>query len=244
MPSKCVTLERSRATIRPFVTPKPPPQAAPAGAGARSPGPKKPGAPAAATRRSILSVDLGGLKEPLEARSAATGVKPSAWVREALQRALAGSGDASAVPADPRGVDAGRGPGVYRAWFDADQTAKLDLIVARTGRRSRIKALHALLDGVQLGAEASAVNVADAVQALARSNHELVAVGRNLNQVAKTLNAFPGKTTVADRMAIERVLATARGHLEVAARLVAELRPLVKSQADSEAQQSKRKVKA
>jgi hypothetical protein len=126
--------------------------------------------------------------------------------------------------------DTPRGPGVYRAWFDAQQTAKLDLIVARTGRRSRIKALHALLDGVPIGAPASAANLGQAVQALARSNHELVAVGRNLNQVARSLNAYPGRTTTAERMAIERVLAAVRSHLEEAARVVAELRPQLKTQ--------------
>jgi hypothetical protein len=126
--------------------------------------------------------------------------------------------------------DTPRGPGVYRAWFDAQQTGKLDLIVARTGRRSRIKALHALLDGVPIGAAASAANLGQAVQALARSNHELVAVGRNLNQVARSLNAYPGRTTTAERMAIERVLAAVRSHLEEAARVVAELRPQLKTQ--------------
>lgn len=191
------------------------------------------------TRTTLLTVELGALKAPVLARSAATGVRPSEWVRQALQRALEGPEEAAEVDGrvtgalvagdEPVGVVSGRGPGVYRAWFDAAQTAKLDLIVARTGRRSRVKALHALLDGVQLGAEASAANLGDAVQALARSNHELVAVGRNLNQVAKSLNAYPGKTTTADRMAIEVVLATLRGHLDDAARLVTELRPLVKT---------------
>lgn len=198
-------------------------------------------------RSTLLTVELGELKAQLQARSAADGVSPSAWVREAILGRLEAHAEASEAIAERRpqsatakpldgqapvaaqGVDSARGAGVYRAWFDAEQTAKLDVIVARTGRRSRIKALHALLDGVQVGAEASAGNLGDAVQALARSNHELVAIGRNLNQVAKSLNAYPGKTTVADRMAIERVLATLRGHLEDAARLVAELRPTVKT---------------
>lgn len=190
-----------------------------------------PGRPGRAVRRSTLNVDLGPLRAAVDAASRQAEVKPSAWVRQAVQRALDGSGEGFAMPAGKQETDPDRGEGVYRAWFDADQTTKLDLIVARTGRRSRIKALHALLDGVQVGAEASAANLADAVEALARSNHELVAVGRNLNQVAKSLNAFPGKTSVADRMAIERVLATTRGHLEVAARVVAELRPTVKTAA-------------
>ncbi len=216
-----------------FVTlPPPPPEspraAVPAGAGR------------IAKPRATLNVDLGPLREAVEARSAAAGVKASAWVRQALQEALARPQGAAvtdhepgvATPpaaAGPQGVDASRGPGVYRAWFDAEQTAKLDQVVARTGRRSRIKALHALLDGVQLEpAGASAVDLVSAVGALTRSNHELVAIGRNLNQLTKNLNAYPGKTTAADRSAIERVLAMTRGHVEQAARLVAELRPLVK----------------
>lgn len=205
------------------------------------PDPAAVAAKAPKTRSTLLTVELGALKAPVQARSAVEGVSPSEWVRQALLRALEGPQEPSsgevgrvgtpAVVDEPQGTDSSRGAGVYRAWFDAGQTAKLDLIVARTGRRSRIKALHALLDGVQLGAEASAANLGDAVEALARSNHELVAVGRNLNQVAKSLNAYPGKTTTADRMAIEVVLATLRGHLEEAARLVTELRPVVKTKA-------------
>lgn len=212
------------------------------------PPPSEPQDPAPAKRRgrspkprATLNVDLGALREAVEARSAAAGVKPSAWVRQALQEALArpqggaATGDDTGERGVPpladqaQGVDASRGKGVYRAWFDAEQTAKLDLVVARTGRRSRIKALHALLDGVQLEpAGASAVNLVAAVGALTRSNYEMVGIGRNLNQLAKNLNAYPGKTTAADRSAIERVLAMTRGHVEQAARLVAELRPLVK----------------
>lgn len=191
--------------------------------------------PPAKPRAGLLTVDLGALKPRLQARSAAAGMTASAWARDAVLRRLEDSGDGEAQRPDAdvnagAAADTPRAPGVYRAWFDAQQAAKLDLIVARTGRRSRIKALHALLDGVPIGAPASAANLAQAVQALARSNHELVAVGRNLNQVARSLNAYPGRTTTAERMAIERALATVRGHLEDAARVVAELRPQLKTQ--------------
>lgn len=114
-----------------------------------------------------------------------------------------------------------------------------------SGRRSRSAVLRALIENVQLGIpSASAASggasaaLADATQAVSRSNHELVAVGRNLNQVAKSLNAYPGKTTVADRMAIDQAVMAVQAHLPPASKLVAELLPLVRLKPAAEERQT------
>lgn len=184
--------------------------------------------------RKTLNIDLGPLRAAVEAAAAASASKPSAWIRSAIRSQLVGQCPSSFVPAYPfstTGTDPTRGPGVYRAWFDREQTAKLDALVAHSGRRSRRHVLHALLDGVQvapLGSGDGGTRLAEAVQILIRSNHELVAFGRNLNQIARSLQTHPGRTTAADRLALDDALKSLRTHAEAGARLAAELRPLVR----------------
>lgn len=191
--------------------------------------------------RNTLNVDLGALRGAVESAATVAALKPSAWIRAAVQAQLAASG-ATHVPMTAPGSGSpgcATSAGVYRAWFDAEQTAKLDALVARSGRRSRIQVLHALLDGVQLAPtssrpDGSGTDLAETVQVLSRSNHELVAFGRNLNQIARSLATHPGRTSAADRLALDQAGKTLRTHLEAAARLVAELRPLVRPRAPDE----------
>ncbi|HSW15715.1 MAG TPA: hypothetical protein VLJ86_00700 [Ramlibacter sp.] len=183
-----------------------------------------------ATRRATINVDLGVLKAAVEARSAAAGVKPSAWIRDAIQARLeAADGPSEAAGDAPIGV-----PGkVYRPDLDSRAVAKLDELRMSSGRRTRLGVLKALIDGVDLGVAKGAAapgvrNLSDAVQELIQSNHQLVAVGRNLNQVAKSLNLYPGRATTADRLVIERAVEVVGQHLEVASKLLAEVRPQVR----------------
>jgi hypothetical protein len=55
------------------------------------------------------------------------------------------------------------------------------------------------------------------------TNYELAGLGRNLNQVARSLNAYPGRTTAAEREAIAKAVAAVRAHLEVAANIIGSL---------------------
>lgn len=176
-------------------------------------------------RRAVLTIDLGStLRSALDERATAEGVRVSDVVRRAVQEHLAGGAEASAAGGE------GKLDGVYRPSLTARDAAKLDQLRARTGRRTRQGVLRALIDGIELapaGAGGSQ-HLGEAVQQLIRSNAELVAIGRNLNQVAHSLNLYPGKTTANDRQAIERTVATVYDHLEAAARLAAEIRPLVR----------------
>ena len=47
--------------------------------------------------------------------------------------------------------------------------------------------------------------------------------------MAKSLNAYPGKTSTAERMTIEQTVSAVSKHLDRAARLIAAVAPLVKS---------------
>lgn len=118
---------------------------------------------------------------------------------------------------------------VYRAWLDANLTAKLDRVTQQGGFRSRAAALRALLDGIEMSASAGA-STGEAIRALGSSNHHLVAIGRNINQIAKALHAAPGKTRSAERIALDEAVIAIHKHLELAAVLVGQLRPMLKSE--------------
>ena len=178
-------------------------------------------------RRAVLTVDLGStLRAAVAERATAEGLRVSDVVRQAVQEHIASGRE---LRADQRGdVEPTEGVGRYQPHLDAKYAAKLDELKLRTGRRTRHGVLRALIDGINLAPAGGSQNLGAAVQQLIRSNAELVAIGRNLNQVAHSLNLYPGKTTAADRQAIERTVGAVYDHLEAAARLAAEIRPLVR----------------
>ena len=73
----------------------------------------------------------------------------------------------------------------------------------------------------------------DAVEALGVSNHRLVAIGRNMNQIARALHVAGGKATTADVLAIDDAQRAIQKHLDLAAALVGELRPMFKSKGEA-----------
>ena len=144
---------------------------------------------------------------------------------------------ASALPAAPTPA-ADKAPAaapdptnVYRAWLDAPLTAKLDQVTKGGGFRTRAAALRGLIEGVNVGA-AGGVGLAEAVQALGFSNHHLVAIGRALSALAKDQPSADANASTPDRAALSTALHAIHQHLHLAAVLVGELRPMLKSQKD------------
>ncbi len=179
-------------------------------------------------RRVTTSVDLGELRARLVEVSAAAGLGPSTWIRELVRRELSADG----LPAVGRPAAAGpASEHVYRAWLDAELTAKLDLLTVRGGFRTRPATLRALLNGVNVG-DAN-VSLGDAVGALGESNHHLVAIGRNINQIAKAMHGGGGRATTADVLALDEALRAIHEHLDLAATLVGELRPMFKTKGEA-----------
>ena len=179
-------------------------------------------------RRLTTSVDLGELRARLVEVSAAAGLGPSTWIRELVRRELSTEGSAAITKPDAR-LPATEG--VYRAWLDAELTTKLDVLTERGGFKTRVATLRALLKGVNVGD--SDVCVGDAVEALGVSNHRLVAIGRNMNQIARALHGAGGKATTADVLAIDDAQRAIQKHLDLAAALVGELRPMFKSKGEA-----------
>jgi hypothetical protein len=187
-------------------------------------------------RRSLTSVDLGELRAAVHAASATAGVGPSTWLRDLVRRELAKT-QSAASPSLAIASNEDR-TAVYRAWLDAAATTKLDRITEAGGFRNRAAALKALLHGVNLSAtmgvatpsNASGPGIAEAVQALGESNHHLVSIARQLRDLARTIEgADQAKLTAAVGAELGQAVQQTRQHLKVAAVLVGELRPMLKT---------------
>lgn len=150
--------------------------------------------------RQILSVDVGPLRERIEARAAAEGRRAGPWVRQVLEAALGASEEAG----DPRHV-----PGTRPAANRRLQGGWVKLTARLTQDESALLAAAAALAGLsqaeyvgRLVREEGAGTVVPSAELLALltdSNQQLAALGRQLRQVARSLPAEPGTPGDSDR---------------------------------------------
>jgi len=181
--------------------------------------------------RSIASVDLGDLKPQALAASAAAGLTLSTWLRQVVVREL---GDASAQPAQKAPAKPLPEPSGAQVWLDEVNAAKLDELTERGAFRTRAAALRAVLDGINLSADDGGHSVADAVNALGISNHHLVTIGRKIDRICKSVDAEPGKTNISERLSLEESVQLIANHVELAARVISEVRPKLKSKREKQ----------
>ena len=188
-----------------------------------------------ASQRATLHVDVGPeLSARVRAAAAAGGRTPSEWTRELLQRELtqeAASAD-TGHQQQKSGPDASAAaPG--RLVLDAELASLLQQVQAQGQFRTRPAALRLVLrhfigQGPTPAAESvDATPLKDGVAALMRSNHELLPIGKNINQIAKSLNAMQGGFRNTDTRNLQVFAQAVREHVEQAARVVATIRALV-----------------
>ncbi len=193
------------------------------------------------SQRATLHVDVGPeLSARVRAAAAAGGCTPSEWTRELLQRELA----REAVPAegeqpqeqsnlklsDPSpATPAAAG----RLVLDSELASLLQQVQVQGQFRTRPAALRLVLrhfigQGPTPAAEPiDATPLKDGVAALMRSNHELLPIGKNINQIAKSLNAMQGSFRNAETQNLQAFAQVVRDHVEQAARVVSAIRVLV-----------------
>lgn len=187
-------------------------------------------------RRSTLVVDLGHeLGQGLRAAAAAQGVTPSQWSRAVLQRALQGNDRDAGQPGQPQKPER-----AGRLDLDVELAKMLETIKTEGQFRSRPAALRLVLrqflgqgKGQVAPAPIDSAPLKDAVSALMRSNHELVPIGRNLNQVAKSLNQQRVSLRLIDEMTLQNAIAGVKAHIDQAAKVTATLRSLITPQNSS-----------
>ena len=187
------------------------------------------------------SVRLDDLHERVAAAAAVAGVGPSTWLRDLARRELG-----AAVDGEDLGAHSSEGSAlVYRAWLNADMTAQLDVRKKRDGFRSRAAVLRALIEGVGItdggartagasedGASRRSGDLRGAVDALGASNHQLVAIARNVSGIARALRESEGAARVIDRIRLVEAVDAINAHVRVASELLGDLRPLLKRAGD------------
>lgn len=187
-----------------------------------------------ASQRATLHVDVGPeLSARVRAAAAAGGRTPSEWTRELLQRELAQeAASADTERQQQSGIDASSAaPG--RLVLDAELASLLQQVQVQGQFRTRPAALRLVLrhfigQGPTPAAESvDATPLKDGVAALMRSNHELLPIGKNINQIAKSLNAMQGGFRNTDTKNLQVFAQAVREHVEQAARVVASIRALV-----------------
>ena len=120
-----------------------------------------------------------------------------------------------------------------RLVLDAELASLLQQVQTQGQFRTRPAALRLVLrhfigQGPTSAAEpVDAAPLKDGVAALMRSNHELLPIGKNINQIAKSLNAMQGGFRNTDTKNLQVFAQAVREHVEQAARVVATIRALV-----------------
>ena len=188
-----------------------------------------------ASQRATLHVDVGPeLSARVRAAAAAGGRTPSEWTRELLQRELAqeaASADTAHQQVHPGPEASAAAPG--RLVLDAELASLLQQVQVQGQFRTRPAALRLVLrhfigQGPTPAVESvDATPLKDGVAALMRSNHELLPIGKNINQIAKSLNAMQGGFRNTDTKNLQVFAQAVREHVEQAARVVATIRALV-----------------
>jgi hypothetical protein len=193
------------------------------------------------SQRATLHVDVGPeLSARVRAAAAAGGRTPSEWTRELLQRELAheaapvGTGPSPAHPGTELTAVSRVSPAAAgRLVLDAELASLLQQVQMQGQFRTRPAALRLVLrhfigQGPTPAAEPiDATPLKDGVAALMRSNHELLPIGKNINQIAKALNAMQGGFRNADTRNLQVFAQAVRDHVEQAARVVSAIRVLV-----------------
>jgi hypothetical protein len=117
--------------------------------------------------------------------------------------------------------------------LDAELASLLQQVQTQGQFRTRPAALRLVLrhfigQGSTPAAEpVDATPLKDGVAALMRSNHELLPIGKNINQIAKALNAMHGGFRNTDTKNLQVFAQAVREHVEQAARVVSTIRALV-----------------
>ena len=193
-----------------------------------------------APQRATLHVDVGAeLSARVRAAAAAGGRTPSEWTRELLQRELGQETAQDAASADTGQSQLHTGPEVSasaapgRLVLDAELASLLLQVQTQGQFRTRPAALRLVLrhfigQGSMPPAEPiDAAPLKDGVAALMRSNHELLPIGKNISQIARSLNAMHGGFRDTDTKSLQVFAQAVREHVEHAARVVSTIRALV-----------------
>jgi hypothetical protein len=195
-----------------------------------------------------LSVDLGSLKAGLYQAAHRAGVSPSVLARKAIAVLLDPTTSESGVEVSQRAprasVERGKLDGkVFEVRVKLrEEDAMKASECARAEGLSRCEYLAVLMgeamSGVTKGAGSSADrgrpgspglarDLAGMREALVGSTSQIAALGRNVNQIARSLNGNPGMVSKQNLETLAAVAARVDRHVELAGAVLLALRPVV-----------------
>ena len=172
----------------------------------------------------FVTVDMRGLKAALSARARAERVSVSVVVRRAVERELGLAGDVPCEPSEAGQRVPSTGPTVKLSIRLTNVEAEQLAAGARHAGLSRGAYLAAVLAGVPSPAEGSASRP-ERLAALNASCAELSTLSRNLHHLASLLRQGQIRAAQEYRDVLDTLGVDVREHLEMAASLLAELRP-------------------
>jgi hypothetical protein len=200
------------------------------------------------TRAGQLSVDLGPLKAGLYQAAHRAGVSPSALARKAIAALLAPTTSETEVEVSQQGPraeverrgpeskvlevrvklregDAGRAARCARA-EGLSRSEYLAVLVVEAMRGAAKRAGTSSNRG-GLGSYAPARDLAGLREALVGSTSQIAALGRNVNQIARSLNGNSGMVSKQTLETLAAVAARVDRHVELAGAVLLALRPVV-----------------
>lgn len=167
--------------------------------------------------RDRVMVDLRGIGDALRSHCQKNGIKNlSTFIVPALAKALGKTSPSRAV-SDPKPDRAGRRR--VSVFLEEDAHARLKARAAEAGLT--ISAYLATIgSGHDLPELPRAKLSPETLAALVQSNYELRAIGRNVNQIAHSLNAYPGKITASERAELTALHARLDAHVRQSAHVL------------------------
>jgi predicted transcriptional regulator len=138
-------------------------------------------------RSPILSVRLGqDVKERWEAYCAALGKAPSTTIKEAIEQQLEKAVKLPLIKIyQQNGEVAGREPKVR---FEVLMTQSEKAALVERANLEKCSPRRWIIDAIRAGLTREPQFGMKEIEALGESNYQLLAIGRNLNQVAKAMN--------------------------------------------------------
>ena len=195
-----------------------------------------------------MSVDLGSLKVGLYQAAHRAGVSPSVLVRKAIAALLNSTASESGVEGSRPGLvaavdrgkledkvlevrvklhqeDARRASGCARA-EGLSRSEYLAVLVGEAMRRVARRA-GASANRAGPGSPGPAGDLAGMREALVGSTSQIAALGRNVNRIARFLNANPGVVSKQNLETLTAVAASVDRHVDLAGAVLLALRPVV-----------------
>ena len=149
-------------------------------------------------KNAYLNVYLGPVKEPWAVYCRGLGKKPGAAIKEAIEQQLA-KAEVSAQPNIYRQTETIQEP---KERFEILLTISEKAAVRERATTERCSMRRWIIDAIRAGITQEPQFSMPEIDALGESNYQLLALGRNLNQIARRLNAGHYEPVTVERIEV------------------------------------------